>query len=172
MIQHDLHLEKVQWYEVSFDASANASRTLEVNVEQHTDPWASYLKEKLNFEIGKESKNFKFNFQMTAATDKDSRLSFNAGSSTGTLYLDNVKLKKIAEPADADKTGLVAAPLHIKTASGKYSVYSLAGKRIGFVEIIENDVPNMQRMLKNVGLGKGVYILRCQNRSLMVPVAR
>ena len=172
LIQHDLHLEKGQWYEVSFEASAGASRTLEVNVEQHTDPWASYLKDKLNFEIGTESKNFKFNFQMTAATDKDARLSFNAGASTGTLYLDNVKLKKIAEPADADKTGLVATPLRLKSAGGLYNVYNLAGKRIGFVEIIENDVPNLQKTLKNAGFGKGVYILRYQNHSLMVPVAR
>ncbi len=172
VIQHDLHLEKGQWYEVSFDASAGAARTLEVNVEQHTDPWASYLAEKQNFEIGKESKTCSFQFQMTAATDKDSRLSFNAGASTGTLYLDNVKLKKIAEPADADKTGLVAAPLHIKTASGKYGVYNLAGKRLGFIVIIENDVPNIAKTMAASGYGKGVYILRSKNRSFMVPVDR
>ena len=170
VIQHDLHLEKGQWYEVSFDASAGANRTLEVNVEQHTDPWASYLTEKKNFEIGKDSKTYSFQFQMTAATDKDSRLSFNAGASTGTLTLDNVKLKKIAEPDPG--TISIAPALHLKTASGKYNVYNLAGKRLGFVEIIENDVPNMQKTVKNAGFGKGVYILRSKNRSFMVPVDR
>ena len=155
---------------MSFEASAGASRTLEVNVEQHTDPWASYLTEKANFDLGTESKKFSFQFQMTAATDKDSRLSFNAGASTGTLTLDNVTLKKIAEP---DPGTIALAPsLRLQTASGKFGVYNLAGKRLGFVEIIENDVPNMQKTMKNAGFGKGVYILRNKTRSFMLPVDR
>ena len=170
LIQHDLHLEKGQWYEVSFDASAGANRTLEVNVEQHTDPWASYLTEKKNFEIGKESKTYSFQFQMTAATDKDSRLSFNAGASTGTLTLDNVKLKKIAEPDPG--TISLAPALHLKTASGKYNVYNLAGRSLGFIVIIENDVPSMSKAMKTAGYGKGVYILRNKNSSFMIPVDR
>ena len=171
VIQHDLLLEKDQWYEVSFDASANASRTLEVNVEQHTDPWASYLAEKQNFEIGKESKTYSFQFQMTAATDKDSRLSFNAGASTGTLTLDNVSIKKIAEPKNPGTISL-ASSLRLKTVGGKYSVYNLAGKRLGFIVIIENDVPNIAKTMAASGYGKGVYILRSKNRSFMVPVDR
>ena len=168
LIQHDLHLEKGQWYEVSFDASAGAARTLEVNVEQHTDPWASYLAEKANFELGTESKTYTFQFQMTAATDKDSRLSFNAGASTGTLTLDNVSIKKIAEPS----LGFTAMRFGATIAESTFDVYNLAGRRLGFVEIIENDVPNMQKTVKNAGFGKGVYILRGKNRSFMVPVDR
>ncbi len=171
VIQHDLHLEKGQWYEVSFDASAGAARTLEVNVEQHTDPWASYLAEKQNFEIGKESKTCSFQFQMTAATDKDSRLSFNAGASTGTLTLDNVSIKKIAEPKNSGTISLRSS-LRLKTVGGKYSVYNLAGKRLGFIVIIENDVPNIAKTMAASGYGKGVYILRSKNRSFMVPVDR
>jgi poly(hydroxyalkanoate) depolymerase family esterase len=168
VIQHDLHLEKGQWYEVSFDASAGATRTLEVNVEQHTDPWASYLTEKQNFEIGKESKTYSFQFQMTAATDKDSRLSFNAGASTGTLTLDNVKLKKIAEPSVGIKTMRFGAT----AAESSFNVYNLSGQRLGFIVIIENDVSNMQKTMKNAGFGKGVYILRNKNRSFMLPIDR
>ena len=170
LIQHDLHLEKGQWYEVRFDASAGAARTLEVNVEQHTDPWASYLTEKQNFEIGKESKTYSFQFQMTAATDKDSRLSFNAGASTGTLTLDNVSIKKIAEPDPG--TSSLTTSMRLNIAGGKYNVYNLAGKRLGFIVIIENDVPNMQKTMKMAGFGKGVYILRNKNRSFMLPVDR
>ena len=107
---------------------------------------------------------------MTAATDKDSRLSFNAGASTGTLTLDNVKLKKIAEPDPG--TISLAPALHLKTASGKYNVYNLAGRRLGFIVIIENDVPSMSKAMKTAGYGKGVYILRNKNRSFMIPVDR
>ena len=107
---------------------------------------------------------------MTAATDKDSRLSFNAGASTGTLTLDHVTLKKIAEPDPG--TIAIASSLRFKTSNGKFGVYNLAGKRLGFVEIIENDVPNMQKTMKNAGFGKGVYILRDKTRSFMLPVDR
>ena len=168
LIQHDLHLEKGQWYEVSFDASAGAARTLEVNVEQHTDPWDSYLTEKKNFEIGKESKTYSFQFQMTAATDKDSRLSFNAGASTGTVTLDNVSIKKIAEPSLKIATTRLGATV----AESSFEVYNLAGKRLGFTVIIENDVPSMRKTMKNAGFGKDVYILRNKNRSFMLPVDR
>ena len=48
----------------------------------------------------------------------------------------------------------------------------LAGKRIGFVEIIENDEPSMSKTLRNAGFGKGVYILRSKTRAFMVPVDR
>jgi hypothetical protein len=57
-------------------------------------------------------------------------------------------------------------------AESTFDVYNLAGKRLGFIVIIENDVPNMQKTMKMAGFGKGVYILRNKNRSFMVPVDR
>ena len=134
LIQHDLHLEKDQWYEISFDASAGAARTLEVNVEQHTDPWASYLKEKQNFEIGTVASTYKFTFQMTAATDTNSRLSFNAGASTGTLSLDNVVLKKIDAPADGGQGEITKIAQNWRNSAGKmqsYNVFGLDGRLLG-----------------------------------------
>ena len=160
LIQHDLHLEKDQWYEISFDASASAARTLEVNVEQHTDPWASYLKEKQNFEIGTDIKNFKFNFQMTAATDTNSRLSFNAGAATGTLTLDNVVLKKIDAPTDPELTGIAPKMGSVVAATAEYAVYSLSGKRLGTVKI--RHATETETLLK-AKFGKGVYMLRSEN---------
>ena len=152
LIQHDLHLEKGQWYEISFEASASAARTLEVNVEQHNDPWDSYLTEKQNFEIGAESKKFTFNFQMTAATDTNGRLSFNAGGATGTLTLDNVVLKKIEEPAaiSRDLRFAVEKP-------GIYAVYDLRGHRLGKVEV--RNATEAEALLR-AGFAKGVYMLR------------
>lgn len=102
LIQHNIVLEKDQWYEVSFDASATAARTLEVNVEQHVDPWASYLSETQTFDIGTDAKTYSFKFLMKASSDEDSRLSFNAGASTVGITLDNVKLKKVETPETAE----------------------------------------------------------------------
>ena len=148
LIQHDLRLVKDQWYEISFDASASAARTLEVNVEQQ------------NFEIGTDVKNFKFNFQMTAATDTNSRLSFNAGAATGSLTLDNVVLKKIDAPTDPELTGIAPKMGSVVAATAEYAVYSLSGKRLGTVKI--RHATETETLLK-AKFGKGVYMLRSEN---------
>lgn len=159
LIQHDLRLVKDQWYEISFDASASAARTLEVNVEQHTDPWASYLKEKQNFEIGTDVKNFKFNFQMTASTDTNSRLSFNAGATTGSLTLDNVVLKKIDAPAETStKIRLGALNNRVET---EYCVFDMNGTFIGKIAAKSHDeVRGKLRMMVKRG---GVYLIKSGN---------
>lgn len=157
LIQHDLHLEKGQWYEVSFDASADATHQLEVNVEQHTDPWASYLPAVKNFEIGKEVKNYSFNFEMTSATDKDSRLSFNAGTGTGTLYLDNVKIKKIAKPEVPEVESIRTIDAVKMPKIGTHNVYSSNGKLLGTVEL---DGASAKQNLRAQGFRDGVYLLK------------
>ena len=172
LIQHDLHLEKGQWYEISFDASAGAARTLEVNVEQHTDPWESYLSEKQNFEIGTSAKTFSFKFQMTAATDTNSRLSFNAGAATGTLTLDNVVLKKVDAPADTGNPAGIARNLRLSAErDAAYAVFDLRGHRLGMVEI--SDATEAET-LKRAGFAEGIYLLRGLNgkKSILVPVSR
>ncbi len=170
LIQHDLHLEKGQWYEISFEASAGAARTLEVNVEQHNDPWDSYLTEKQNFEIGTTSKTFTFKFQMTAATDTNSRLSFNAGAATGTLTLDNVKIVKTDAPADTGKTALRGVQF-VREQPASYAVFDLRGHRLGTVEL--QDATEAETLLR-AGYTKGVYLLRGLKgeKSFLVPVSR
>lgn len=159
LIQHDLRLVKDQWYEVSFDAVASAARTLEVNVEQHNDPWASYLKEKQNFEIGTDVKNFKFNFQMTAATDTNSRLSFNAGAATGTLMLDNVVLKKIDAPAE-NSTGIQLGALNNRVET-EYRVFDMNGTFIG--KIAAKSHGEVRGKLGIMVKRGGVYLVKAGN---------
>ena len=80
---------------------------------------------------------------------------------------------KVVTPADTSKAGIATTlRLGVTSAETLFSVYNLAGKRLGFVEIIENDVPNMSKTMKLAGYGKGVYILRSKKRSFMVPVDR
>ena len=163
LIQHDLRLEKDQWYEISFDASASAARTLEVNVEQHTDPWASYLKEKQNFDIGTESNTYMFKFQMTAVTDTNSRLSFNAGAATGTLTLDNVTLKKIEEPGDVPE-GLTSALRMNVTGVEQYTVFSMNG---AFLGRIFADKVGLQDATKKLVKHPGMYLVKSRNGDVL-----
>ena len=80
---------------------------------------------------------------------------------------------KVVAPADTSKSGIATnLRLGVTSAETLFRVYSLAGKRLGFVEIIENDEPSISKTLRKAGFGKGVYILRSKNRSFMVPVTR
>ena len=152
LVQHNLHLEKGQWYEVSFDAKALAEHVLEVNVEQHTDPWASYLDAVKKFDVGTEQKNFKFEFQMNSDTDEDSRLSFNAASSTGTLFLDNVVLKKIQEPPMK-----LYSRMALNQRFALFKVYNLNGSLVGAVKACNG---NIRSALISAGFKNGTYALK------------
>lgn len=97
---------------------------------------------------------------MTAATDTNSRLSFNAGAATGTLTLDNVVLKKIDAPTDPELTGIAPKMGSVVAAAAEYAVYSLSGKRLGTVKI--RHATETETLLK-AKFGKGVYMLRSEN---------
>jgi len=159
LIQHDLHLEKGEWYEISFDASAGAARTLEVNVEQHTDPWASYLKEKQNIELGTELKTYSFKFQMTAATDTNSRLSFNAGAATGTVTLDNVKIAKLdASQIPTEDSTTALGPIRLEGSGIQdYAVFSMNGVFLGRISAEGNGIYGAA---KNLVKHPGMYVVK------------
>lgn len=158
LIQHDLHLEKGEWYEISFDASAGAVRTLEVNVEQHNDPWESYLTKKQNFELGTDMKTYSFKFQMTAATDTNSRLSFNAGAATGTLTLDNVVLKKLAEPPEDIGTEALKFASPRTQNMQVFEVYGLNGQLLGRVNA--KNAAEVQTQVRLVVRPKGSFYVK------------
>ena len=159
LIQHDLHLEKGEWYEISFDASAGAARTLEVNVEQHNDPWESYLTKKQNFELGTDMKTYSFKFQMPAETDTNSRLSFNSGAATGTLTLDNVKMAKLDAsqiPVEDSTTALVHIRLE-QSGVQDYAVFSMNGALLGRVIA---DKAGLYEAAKNLVKRSGMFVVK------------
>ena len=80
---------------------------------------------------------------------------------------------KAVTPKDSSEVGIAPTlRLGVTSAETSFNVYDLTGKRLGFIVIIENDVPNMSKAMKTAGYGKGVYILRSKKRSFMVPVDR
>ncbi len=98
LIQVGLILEQGKYYEVSFDAYAASSRTLEVNVEKDTDPWTSYLQDLQNVDLTTSKTTHTFTFAMEQPTDSNGRLSFNFGASTQTVFLDNISIKSVEKP--------------------------------------------------------------------------
>jgi len=98
LVQSGIVLEQGKSYEVQFDAYAASARTLEVNVEMEEDPWTSYLESLPTYNLSTSSQRFTLQFTMNEATDSSGRISFNAGASTGTVWLDNVSIKTYEPP--------------------------------------------------------------------------
>lgn len=173
LIQHNLHLEQGEWYKVSFEAGADADRVLEVNVEQHEDPWDSYLTAVQNFDVSTSMQPLSFYFQMTAATDTNARLSFNAATSTGTLMLDNVSIEKVDEN-DVPMVPCCETAVHAlnldRNVLRTYEVYGLSGAYLGKIDAL-----NFNEMKSNVlSLVKksGVYMVRSGSSVKSIQVGR
>ena len=95
LVQNSLYLEKGMSYRVSFDAYSSVNRTLEVNVQMGSDPWTSYLPQLQQFNLSTEKQKFSFVFKMESQTTDRGQISFNAGLSAGTVFLDNVSMEEI-----------------------------------------------------------------------------
>jgi hypothetical protein len=98
LIQAGVLLEQGSNYELSFSAYSNSNRPIEVNIEMHNEPWTSYLNQVKNFELTSIKQDYTFQFNMANITDSNSRISFNAGGATGTVYIDDVSIKKTTTP--------------------------------------------------------------------------
>lgn len=101
LVQNGLILVKGKSYQVSFDAYASANRTLEANMELDVDPWTSYLPALKSFDLTTTKTTYTYSFDMTNATDSNARISFNAGASTETIFLDKIILKEVQGPVFA-----------------------------------------------------------------------
>ncbi len=133
LVQAGIPLQKGATYELSFDAKADAPRTIVAGVNGPDLNYSPYADDE-TFELTTEYQTLTKSFEMKSDSDANARLDFNLGhaGSTDTIYLKNVSIKKTAEPdpnKEEEKTIL---------ADGNY-VYN--GKfqegegRLGFWEI-------------------------------------
>jgi peptidoglycan/xylan/chitin deacetylase (PgdA/CDA1 family) len=135
LVQNGIILRQGRSYEVKFDAYASANRTLEANVEQDVSPWASYLPALQNFNLSTTKTTYSYAFTMTNPTDSNGRISFNAGASTETVYLDNISIKVIPTGIRAS-TGSLAKGLRWSagvllvpgTESGRLQIINARGQ--------------------------------------------
>lgn len=123
LIQSGFILQQDQNYEVVFDAYAPNPRSIEVNVEKHTDPWTSYLDPAKKIDLTSTKSTYNLVFKMKSPADSNSRLSFNLGNSTESLCLDNIQIQKTAKPISAIQKSIFSN-VQAKLYEGVLTVYS------------------------------------------------
>ena len=103
-VQGGLPAEKGATYRLTFDAWADAERTAIVNVDAVNRGYSRYLSD-TKIDLTPTKQSFSFEYTMTGENDGNSRLEFNLGNtdSTATVYIDNVRLEKIAQSDIVDQ---------------------------------------------------------------------
>ncbi|MFP4163893.1 MAG: glycoside hydrolase family 11 protein [Chitinispirillaceae bacterium] len=90
LVQYGLALDQDVTYKLTFRASAESARKIEVSFQQSVDPWAGYASEE--FDLTTSEQEYEFVFTMDSATDPASQFAFNLGQATGSVSISDVKL--------------------------------------------------------------------------------
>ena len=96
LVQPDMPILKGKKYRVTFDAYAEAERTMKVAVTAPNVNWVRYL-EDTPVKLTPTKQSYKFEFDMTKRNDPTGRLEFNMGKcgSTATIHITNVRLEEV-----------------------------------------------------------------------------
>lgn len=137
LVQYNLALDKGMKYKLTFKASADVDRKIEVNFQQSVDPWGAYATKE--FDITTTEKEYSFIFAMEEDTDEAAQFAFNLGQATGTVKISDVKLVfTTAEPGSEGGDGpvAIAQPVSLNKISGSVQVFDISGKFMGKVEML------------------------------------
>lgn len=99
LYQGNIKIENNKIYILSFDAKAEANRTITAIVEKNGSPYTTYGGSNSNINITTQMMSYSYEFAMSQPTDANSRVTFNLGTSVSDVVIDNVKL--------VEKTGTV-----------------------------------------------------------------
>lgn len=137
LVQYNLALDKGMKYKLSFKASADVDRKIEVNFQQSVDPWGAYATKE--FDITTTEKEYTFIFAMEEDTDEAAQFAFNLGQTTGTVKISDVKLVFTnAEPGSEGGdpgTTAIAQTIRMNDVARTVQVFDMQGKSLGKVEI-------------------------------------
>lgn len=93
LVQPNLPIRKGGTYMVSFDAYADAARTMKVDVSAPDRSFARYLADK-DVDLTTQKQTYTYTFKMEKADDANGRLEFNLGktASTAAVHITNIKV--------------------------------------------------------------------------------
>jgi beta-glucanase (GH16 family) len=89
--QEGIKLEQGKSYTLTFDASAALPRRISSALNMAITPFTTYAKD--TFDLSTQKSGYSLTFKMNSPTDPNSRVEFDLGLSTATVFLDNVSLR-------------------------------------------------------------------------------
>ncbi|MFV8828240.1 family 16 glycosylhydrolase [Alkalihalobacterium sp. APHAB7] len=89
-------LGKGRWYKLSFDAKSITDRNLNVKLGGGPERGYTAYSPNRDFSLTSQVQSYELSFQMQQDTDVASRLEFNMGLNTNSVWIGNVKVEEIA----------------------------------------------------------------------------
>lgn len=136
LVQPNLPMKQGGVYQLSFDAYADAGRTMKVDVSAPDRSFRRYL-EDTEISLTQEKQAYTFDFTMTDSDDANGRLEFNLGAAgpTAGIRISDVSLKKTDEIVitDGDK-GILADGNYVYNGS-----FQEGEGRLGYWDVLKND---------------------------------
>lgn len=103
LTQMPMYIQKGKRYKVTFDAKADASRTIMAKVNQYQKSWKVYSGEQ-TFTLSTAWQPYAYTFDMRESTDNNARFEFNLGLDTNAVSIANVKLIEVGDAPPLNPT--------------------------------------------------------------------
>lgn len=158
LVQADLPIKKGGVYELKFDAYADETRIMKVDVSAPDRSYRRYL-EDTTVNLTAEKQTFTYEFTMKDNNDANGRLEFNMGASGSTagIHISNVNLKKVREIEITDgKKGILADGNYVYNGSfqegeGRLGYWEIKGNKEAEVSVTNEN--NLRRLMVNAPEG-------------------
>jgi hypothetical protein len=150
-------------YKLSFKASADVDRKIEVNFQQSVDPWGSYATKE--FDITTTEQEYTFVFDMEEDSDDAAQFAFNLGQTTGAVKISDVKLV-----FTTGETQAIASTLRLNAAGKTCQVFDMQGRNLGKVDVANG--ASVADALFAKFQKAGVYMVKQGNKFTQVRVTR
>ena len=136
LVQPNLPMKQGGVYRLSFDAYADADRTMKVGISAPDRSFRRYLND-TEISLTQEKQTYNLDFTMTDSDDANGRLEFNMGAagSTSGIRISNVSLKKTDEIVITDgEKGILADGNYVYNGS-----FQEGEERLGYWDVQKND---------------------------------
>ena len=132
LVQYNLALDKGMKYKLSFKASADVDRKIEVSFQQSVDPWGAYATKE--FDITTTEQEYTFIFDMEEDSDDAAQFAFNLGQATGAVKISDVKLV-FTTGSEGGNPQAIASTLRLNAAGKTLQVFDMQGRMLGKVDV-------------------------------------
>lgn len=134
LVQPNLPIRKGGTYTVSFDAYADAARTMKVDVSAPDRSFARYLAD-TDVDLTTQKQTYTYTFKMEKADDANGRLEFNLGKtvSTATVHITNVKVTWDEKRDTGNEKTILADGNSVYNGS-----FQEGEKRLGYWDIVND----------------------------------
>ena len=136
LVQPNLPMKQGGVYRLSFDAYADADRTMKVGISAPDRSFRRYLND-TEISLTQEKQTYNLDFTMTDSDDANGRLEFNMGAAGATsgIRISNVSLKKTDEIVITDgEKGILADGNYVYNGS-----FQEGEERLGYWDVQKND---------------------------------